>query len=384
MALLEAARPTLGPLLAPLKASLGIDAVLVTWLVICIAALAVSAISIPVFVQRLLHLMTRQQRQAEALEASQRNLAEIAANALDAIVMLDSERRITFWNPAAQKLFRASVDIAADCKLARFIKDRDQFEDLFGGLTGDHGPNGETFGDRRKLMAVRADGSEFRAHLSVRWIGGAAPRYVCIIRDVTAEHDSQRRLQVLASTDDLTGAMNRRALSARASEEVERARRYGRPLSLMVLDLDNFKQINDTLGHSAGDEALRRFAQTVTDALRSHDLFGRTGGDEFMIVLPETRVMDADALATRLRRNVASMNARYKGKPIDVAMSIGITDVVLPGTHDPRSRTPSRDVLNAAIERADGALYEAKHAGRNRSAVLPATGGDTIVSRQTA
>lgn len=162
-------------------------------------------------------------------------------------------------------------------------------------------------------------------------------------------------LQQLAITDELTGLLNRRGLFQLGQREVERARRYQRPLAALLLDLDNFKQINDTHGHLAGDRVLRALADCCRKNTRILDLVGRYGGEEFVLLLPETDLESAHALAERLRRDIAQTTVLYERTPISFTISVGVAPM-------------SADVFQLAtlIEHADQAQYLAKQAGRNR------------------
>ena len=160
----------------------------------------------------------------------------------------------------------------------------------------------------------------------------------------------------LATVDPLTAVLNRQALIGRIEAELERASRYGRPLSLVLVDLDHFKRVNDTHGHSAGDTVLREFAKVLQANVRAVDIVGRYGGEEFMLVLPET---DADAAATmaeKLRRVVAGRQIRIEdGHVLTITMSAGVAGGLGPHLH-----------LEALINDADAALYSAKALGRDQ------------------
>jgi diguanylate cyclase (GGDEF)-like protein len=166
-----------------------------------------------------------------------------------------------------------------------------------------------------------------------------------------------QRLDIQARFDELTGALNRRAFLERAHEESARALRHGLDTALLLVDLDNFKLINDRYGHKAGDEALRHFAQITNGLLRTEDLFGRIGGDEFCFLLPETPLAEAIIVADRLREFVAKSEIVIGSQKIAMTISIGAISVDF--------RTV--DALSA-IAAADALLYEAKHGGRNRVA----------------
>jgi two-component system cell cycle response regulator len=160
-----------------------------------------------------------------------------------------------------------------------------------------------------------------------------------------------------AITDALTGLHNRRYMETHLATLAEQAGSRGKPLALMVLDIDFFKSINDTYGHDAGDDVLREFAVRIRKCIRGIDLACRYGGEEFVIVMPETDVNVAGMVAERLRRAIAAEPfAVDKGsKRIDVTISIGIASLDNKGE-------PIGDV----IRRADQALYRAKRDGRNR------------------
>lgn len=161
----------------------------------------------------------------------------------------------------------------------------------------------------------------------------------------------------MAITDALTGLHNRRYMESHLSTLAEQASSRAKPLSLMILDIDYFKSINDTYGHDAGDDVLREFAVRIRKSIRGIDLACRYGGEEFVIVMPETDMQVAGLIAERLRRSIASETfAVNKGtKRIDVTISIGLATL-------DRKGEPVADVL----KRADTALYRAKNDGRNR------------------
>lgn len=169
--------------------------------------------------------------------------------------------------------------------------------------------------------------------------------------------EANARLVALAGTDPLTGAMNRRRLDERAAIEIARAARTDRPLAVLLLDIDHFKGINDRFGHAAGDHALVTLTQVMRATLRDMDAVARLGGEEFLVLLPETGAHDARLAAERLRAAVADEVIHHGGDAFSVTASVGVTRWY-PGEAD----------LARAIVRADRALYRAKVAGRNRVA----------------
>lgn len=168
------------------------------------------------------------------------------------------------------------------------------------------------------------------------------------------------RLFESATYEGLTGLLRREAILEQLGREIERALRYGRPLAVALADLDHFKGINDRHGHLAGDALLRRTAQVIAGELRGTDAVGRYGGEEFLLVLPETDLQGAAAVAEKVRRRVQETTVQVEdGPPINATVSIGLA--ILGGVGGEGSLT-SRDLIAAA----DRALYEAKRAGRNR------------------
>jgi len=168
------------------------------------------------------------------------------------------------------------------------------------------------------------------------------------------------RLFLSATVESLTGLLRREAILEALERELDRAQRYGRPLTVGMADLDHFKEVNDRYGHLAGDSLLKRVSQALSSGVRSSDAVGRYGGEEFLFVLPETDLSGARVLADKLRRLVEEVQAPMAdGETVQVTVSIGLASL---GGEDLPERPTSRDL----IEVADRALYRAKEAGRNR------------------
>lgn len=164
----------------------------------------------------------------------------------------------------------------------------------------------------------------------------------------------------LSTTDDLTRVASRRFFSKHFPREVERAGRYGRPLSLILCDIDFFKNVNDTLGHIGGDEVLKQFASRLQESLRRGvDWVARIGGEEFAVVLPETAYEQALSVARRLRARVADKEFEAQGCNLNVTVSLGLCSVQ-------RVLLSDRKTADRMLRIADAALYRSKNAGRNR------------------
>ncbi|WVM90370.1 GGDEF domain-containing protein [Halopseudomonas pachastrellae] len=162
------------------------------------------------------------------------------------------------------------------------------------------------------------------------------------------------QLQEQAIRDPLTGAFNRRAFHQQLADEVARSERYGRPLCLAIFDLDYFKQLNDQLGHQAGDHALQHFAALCQQQARHSDLFARFGGEEFVLLMPETSASQASHSLERLRQQVAAHPFQYRQQRYNLRVSIGLAQ---------RQMGDNADKL---LRQADLALYQAKSQGRNQ------------------
>jgi diguanylate cyclase (GGDEF)-like protein len=172
------------------------------------------------------------------------------------------------------------------------------------------------------------------------------------------------RLFASATYEGLTGLLRREAILEQLDQELERAHRYGRPLTIAMADLDHFKSVNDRHGHLAGDSLLRRAAQVISGALRSTDSIGRYGGEEFLLVLPETDLPGAGDVAEKIRSLVQRMRVPLDdGSSLSATLSIGLASLYdLRGERGSAARITSRDLIAAA----DRSLYEAKNGGRNR------------------
>ncbi len=215
---------------------------------------------------------------------------------------------------------------------------------------------------RIRLDATMERGTEERAFdVTVTSLHdrGAPGRSAFVLRDVTSLLQAQSELEELARTDALTGLANRRHFMEALAREVERARRYGHSLSLVLIDLDRFKDVNDTHGHAAGDDVLRATAAILREVSRDVDVAARIGGEELVLLLPETRAAGARSVAERVRRRIEASSPRSQaGEAFRVTASLGVA------SYAGGAETPE-EILQAC----DAALYRAKGAGRNRVVV---------------
>ena len=216
--------------------------------------------------------------------------------------------------------------------------------------------------EAREYRIIRADGQ-------LRWLSdkcfvsresspGKPHIIVGIAEDITEKKQLEGELHRLATTDVLTQSSNRRHFFECAQREFEQAREYGSPLAFLLLDLDDFKQINDRYGHQMGDQVLQRLAYSGVITLRRGDLFGRIGGEEFAALFPRCEPELAEQIAERLQREVRRLSFNHEGATFAVTMSLGLT-----------SLRPEDTSLDALYARADAAMYQAKRQGKNQVVV---------------
>ena len=169
----------------------------------------------------------------------------------------------------------------------------------------------------------------------------------------------EEELKRQARIDYLTGVANRGHFMDQAEQELARAVRYSNDLSIFMMDIDHFKQVNDRYGHKIGDSVLKKLAQVCLNTLRTVDILGRIGGEEFAILLPETNMAEALEVAERLRQEIASSRLPLEeGLPVQFTVSIGVS-----------SLATSDDNIDVLLNAADKALYKAKEAGRNQGCI---------------
>jgi len=216
--------------------------------------------------------------------------------------------------------------------------------------------NGTWVNGTRRAAAQLADGDRIQL--------GAATILQYVHAD-ELEARFQLEIAIGALQDPLTGLYNRRHLEDRLASELSGARRHGRALSVLLVDVDHFKSVNDRLGHLAGDEALRMLAVALRGAVRREDVLARFGGEEFLVLARETGLEGARVLGERIRAAVESARLRFEGHELALTVSVGVC--VSEGDAPYEPGRSEREL----IEAADRAMYEAKRQGRNRVVALP-------------
>ncbi|MBS4098497.1 MAG: diguanylate cyclase, partial [Sulfuricella sp.] len=293
----------------------------------------------------------------QALKESEEKFRLISTSAKDAIIIIGSTEEITYWNPAAECIFGYKADEVLGKNMHKLITPPRHRDDSHRGfahfITSGEGP---VIGKTLEMTALRKDGEEFPIELSIsafkikeQW------QALGIIRDISERKQSEEQIRQLAYYDTLTNLPNRRLMLDRLNQSVSQAKRYQRSMAVVFLDLDHFKQINDTLGHDVGDELLMVAANRLKACVRSGDIVSRQGGDEFVIVLAEiAHPQDAAVVAEKIV-DTLGLPIAIKGHELKITTSIGISVYPINGTDDTQE----------LMKKADMAMYAAKEGGRN-------------------
>ncbi len=285
----------------------------------------------------------------EGFASEHNKLETIIMGTEEGIVATDGTGAIVLVNTAAEALLgKRAAQIIADGFL-KLVDDPGRIErSLDKAEAGNATP--EIFLYNHRFLAVYTS--------TIHQEDGQVLGHSAIIRDMTAEKRLEQKLRELSSTDPLTGLAHRRALDETLKTEFDLAREQGRPLAILMFDVDHFKKFNDTYGHDQGDRVLQAFALKTREAVREVlDTVCRYGGEEFMVIARETPQNGGVILAERIRVAIEEMSV----DGLRVTTSIGVAGVQETGVSDP----------TALIERADAALYEAKRAGRNKVMAAP-------------
>lgn len=233
-----------------------------------------------------------------------------------------------------------------------------ELEDVAAGVRCLADAYRQSYNEQRRLVRL-SDRMQFELHRANQNLNEQTENFRALNEKLTGEIEQRKLLEEelrrLATTDSLTGLFNRRYFFELGQREQGRHSRSHGPLSLLVMDLDRFKRVNDSFGHTAGDKVLVSFSRTCRKSVRSIDVIGRMGGEEFAVILPDTALESAQSVAERIRKTAENDLVEYKGEKISYTVSIGVSMFKDEG-----------DTLEQAFIRADQALYEAKNRGRNQ------------------
>ena len=315
-------------------------------------------------------LAARIMRRDRLVSGSERKFRALLESAPDAMVIVDSRGHIALINAQTEKLFGWPREELIGQSVGELIPEsaRARHRQHQKGFMKD--ASTRTMGRNLELRGRRKDGTEFPVEISLSPLEtDQGVMVMSAIRDVTERKEAEAQLRHLAEHDVLTGLLNRRCFEDQFEREVALAARYGTPGALLLIDIDSLKDVNDTLGHTCGDDLLRRVATLLETRLRTTDIIARLGGDEFAVLLPHTTIEQATEVAGELLKTIRQGVMVVGSRRVNVSCSAGLTGYGEAALHD--------DVM---LE-ADVALYSAKDQGRDRL-VVHQPGTVEVVERQ--
>lgn len=273
------------------------------------------------------------------------------------VIIMDAAGKVEYVNPKFTAVTGWSLDDVAG-QVPAILRIDATSPDLHAELWATLHSGQEWRGD---LQSCRKDGGTYWESCSISPVvdNGVISNFVAVMEDITERKRLQDELRRLATTDFLTGVANRRHFMERAQAEIGRASRFGKALSIIMMDVDHFKKVNDVHGHAAGDATLVALSAAAKAMMRDADVFGRLGGEEFAVILPETDLAAAVLVAERMREHLSQVEIPLDEGVLKVTVSLGVAQLA-----------PQEKSIDPAIGRADAGLYRAKGQGRNRVEVV--------------
>ncbi len=300
--------------------------------------------------EKLVREAAERERAEARVRHSEDNLRKLFEVSPVSLVLTSAEtKRVILANRRTSELFELDPEKMVGQRPTDYYVNPEERERLLARVAKEgHVENFEA-------MLKTATGRVFPALLSAQRLHyNGEPAFVVSALDISAQKAVEEQLRELATRDSLTDCINRRYFMEIAAKELERADRYGNNVSIAMLDVDHFKDINDKYGHAAGDRVLRAIADRCRSALRKTDVLGRFGGEEFVVLFVETGLAEAQRVAERLLARVSEPLSSKEGVPVPVTISAGVVD------------RRHGETLDSMLKVADEALYQAKREGRNR------------------
>jgi diguanylate cyclase (GGDEF)-like protein/PAS domain S-box-containing protein len=307
--------------------------------------------------QDLVRELTGLRKKILELENSETTYRMLVDSAKSVIIRIDTKGKVRFFNKFAQLFFGLEEHEVLG-------------KNIIDIVTPEEGNSGEVFKEMiqdikfhpdlystYETEAIRPNGR----HVWISWTNGAltsrdgeVTEVICIGSDITERKFAEDEFKRLAHTDILTGLSNRHHFTEKLLTEIHRFNRNHKPFSFIMADIDHFKLVNDTYGHDCGDFVLKKISEVMKDSVRRIDIVGRWGGEEFVMILPETNLTGGRFTAEKVRTNISTNSYNHKNHVIAVTMSFGV------------SLYDHEMVMDEIVTSADRCLYRAKMAGRNR------------------
>jgi diguanylate cyclase (GGDEF)-like protein/PAS domain S-box-containing protein len=318
-------------------------------------------------------MLARIESAAQVLESQKERLQVTLESIGDGVMTTDASGCVEYLNPVARSMLGCRTDEVRGRRSEEILRLRDEQQDLPVENPVDQCiAEGVVVKIPRQLDLLRRDGDELAVEISaapIRAEGSEVQGAIVVVRDVTQSRRLTRELSHRASHDALTGLVNRYQFERQLDFALERAHESGEICAAFYLDLDQFKVVNDTCGHAAGDQLLRHFAVELSRQIRRHDVLARLGGDEFGVLLHDCPLDKAEGIAEKMREAAQRFRFVWDDRNFVISASIGVVPVGQPG-----------DTVSSVLSAADTACYAAKDEGRNRVHVFRP--GDADVARR--
>lgn len=297
--------------------------------------------------------VSERNRTSRQIAAREEHLQKIMDTVIDGIITMDQTGTIETINPAAEKIFGYKHGELIGEKVTLLMPETTASQHNEFVKTYMETGQSTVLGNRREVKAQRKDGSEFPIEIAVSTLKSVGRRlFIGALRDITARKQNEENLRNLATTDPLTKMPNRILFNERLVEAVSRADRNGHKIAVLFVDLDNFKNINDAMGHLTGDRVIQAAGKRLTACVREHDTVAHIGGDEFSVILDGIEDSEIEEIAKSMLATL-SESFQIEGKEIFTSGSIGV--VPYPGT---------ADNINELLKNVDTAIHHAKRQGR--------------------
>lgn len=298
------------------------------------------------------------------LSLTMKRFEAVVQSAYDGIITVDENQNIKLINEAAKQIFGYTDNEIVGGPLLRLLpqKYRKNHTEYVDGFKNSH-VDSRPMQARSAVRGLRKDGSEFPVEITISKIKvEESIEMTAVIRDISEKNKLLDELLIASRQDSLTGLCNRRHFTELLNAEIIRFKRFKHGFSLLMVDIDHFKKINDTYGHETGDISLKALSDILTDVIRETDIVGRWGGEEFLILLPETDLKRAAEVAEKIVKSVEALKVEHLSNTISFTVSIGV-----------QSYCDDAVEINEFIHSVDKCLYFAKKNGRNQVSTISST-----------